>query len=405
MVALADELGVLAAGDAGVLAGDEDVVLRGELGDAAGGAVLEAGGVPGGDGAGAALGGLDVAVTGLAGATLLGGLHDVEGEGEGLDGGEVFCRGVAFEIGVLLLGEVGEALAEALGSFGLGDGFAAVELLAAGVGPGVGAEEEAAAGSEGGGCAGGEFAAVAAVGLAGVVGLLFEVAELEVALVFGGGEFDAGLAGAVVEDELVEPAQAVAAVAELLALDAGEAGVVGVGCGLFAGEEGGGVGAGLHGAAADPVALGVAAALAVIGGADDDGTIDVAILEGDDDFLAGARGEVAAPVAAGDGGHDAQPDAEGVAGRGVVRAGGVGVATSGLGAALPGELDADATVAVSVGGTAGADDDAGEAAPGSGAGVDVAAVGIGHRWAPGGVGTDGGDLVAVEIGPLRRAVR
>ena len=59
--------------------------------------------------------------------------------------------------------------------------------------------------------------------------------------------------------------------------------------GLFAGEEGRRVGAGIQCAAGDPVALGVALPLAVVDGADDDRAVDVAVLEGDDDFLARAR--------------------------------------------------------------------------------------------------------------------
>jgi hypothetical protein len=39
---LGDQVGVLAGGDAEVFAGGEDVVLRGELGDAGRGAVLDA---------------------------------------------------------------------------------------------------------------------------------------------------------------------------------------------------------------------------------------------------------------------------------------------------------------------------------------------------------------------------
>ena len=96
---------------------------------------------------------------------------------------------------------------------------------------------------------------MAAVGLAGVVGLLFEVAELEAALVLGGGGFDAGFAGCVVEDELVVAALPGFAGIELLAFEAGEAGVVGVGFGFLAGEEGGSIGAGLQGAAGLLVAL------------------------------------------------------------------------------------------------------------------------------------------------------
>jgi hypothetical protein len=160
---------------------------------------------------------------------------------------------------------------EALGIFGLGDGFAAVEVGAAGVGPGVGAEVEAVAGTQGKAGLGLDFGAVAAIGLAGVVGLLFEVAELEVALVLGGAEFDTAFAGRVVEDEMVVATLPVPAGGELLGLEAGEAGLVGVLLIALAGEEGGGVGAGLLGAAAEAVAGGIGLAAAVVGGADDEG--------------------------------------------------------------------------------------------------------------------------------------
>jgi hypothetical protein len=113
------------------------------------------------------------------------------------------------------------------------------------------------------------------------------------------------LAGGVVEDELVVTALPVLAVAVLLAFEAGEAGAVGVGFGFLPGEEGGGVGAGLAGGVALLVAGGVGIALAVEGGADDDGAVDVAVLEGNEDFLPGARCEVAAPVGAGDRGDGA----------------------------------------------------------------------------------------------------
>jgi len=205
----------------------------------------------------------------------------------------------------LFAGNVGQAVAEALGGFGLADRFAAVEVVTAGARPGVGTEQQTVAGAQGGGGLTGEFAAVAAVGLPGVVALLFEVAELEGALVFGAGGFDARFAGGVVEDELVVAALPALAAVQLLAFEAGEAGAVAVRCGVLTGEEGRGVGAGLHGAAADLVALGVRAALPVVDAADDDWTVDIAVLEGDDDFLTGARGQLAAPVAAGDRGHDA----------------------------------------------------------------------------------------------------
>ncbi len=325
---------------------------------------------------------------------------------EAVDGGKLVGGRVAFEGSVLLGGDGGEALAEALGVFGLGDGFAAIEVGAAGVGPGVGAEVEAAAGTQGKAGLGLDFGAVAAIGLAGVVGLLFEVAELEVALILGGTEFDAGFARGIVEDEMVVAALPVPAGGELLGLEAGEAGLVGVLLIALAGEEGGGVGAGLLGAAAEAVAGGIGLAAAVVGGADDEGAIDVAVLEGDEDFLAGARYEVAAPVAAGDGAHDAEPDAEALVSRGVVpqgdflrgvRSGRVFAAAGGLAAALPRELDANAVVPVGVGGVGAANDDGGQRAAGGWPGVDAAAVGIGTQRLPGDVGTEGGDPVAIEV--------
>ena len=70
---------------------------------------------------------------------------------------------------------------------------------------------------------------MAAIGLSGVVGLLFEVAELQGALVFRRTEFDTAFAGRVVEDELVVAALPALAGIELLAFEAGQTGVVGVG--------------------------------------------------------------------------------------------------------------------------------------------------------------------------------
>jgi len=402
-VALGDEVGVVAGGDAEVFTGSKDVVLRGELGDAGRGAVLDARFGPGGDGAGTAQGGFD-GVTGASLALTLagGGAHDFNGMFEGFAGRELGGLGVAFESGVLFGGDVGQALRQAVGVFGLGNGFAAVEVGAAGVGPGVAADQEAASGADGAGSLGGEFCAVTTVGLAGVVGLLFEVAELQAALVLGGAGFDAGFAGGVVEDELVVTALPGFAGVELLRLEAGEAGVVGVGCVFFAGEEGRGVGAGLLGAAALLVALGVGLTLAVVDGADDQGSVDVAVLEGDKDFLPGAGREVATPIGTGNGTHDAQPDAERIAGRAVVGAGRVFLAGGGEAAALPGELDADASVTVGVGRGAGADDDGGEGAVDGRARVDVTTVAVGQQGAPGDAGADGGELVAVEVDGLGR---
>lgn len=105
---------------------------------------------------------------------------------------------------------------------------------------------------------------MAAVGLSGVVGLLFEMAELQAALVFGGAEFDTAFAWGVVEDELVVATLPALAGIELLAFEAGQTGVVGMRFGFLASKEGRRIGAGLHGPAADPIALGIAIPAAVV---------------------------------------------------------------------------------------------------------------------------------------------
>jgi len=113
VVALGDEVGVLPGGDAEVFAGGEDVVVRGELGDAGRSAVLEARFGPGGDGAGAAFGGFDGVAAALRGALAGGGAQDVDGVLEGCAGRELIGRGIAFEGGVLFGGQVAEALRQA----------------------------------------------------------------------------------------------------------------------------------------------------------------------------------------------------------------------------------------------------------------------------------------------------
>jgi len=140
------------------------------LGDAGRGVELEARFGPGGNAAGTALRGFDGAVATLPDVLAGGGLQDAGCVLEAVDGGKRIGGRVALEGGLLLGGDGGEALAEALGVFGLGDGFAAVEVGAAGVGPGVGAEVETVAGTQGETGLGLEFGAVAAVGLAGVAG-------------------------------------------------------------------------------------------------------------------------------------------------------------------------------------------------------------------------------------------
>lgn len=78
----------------------------------------------------------------------------------------------------------------------------------------------------------------------------------------------------------------------------------------FSSEESRRIGAGLLGAVPDSVAGSIALAAAVVGGANDHGAVDVAVLKGNHDLLAGTRYEVAAPIPAGNGNHDAQPDAQ-----------------------------------------------------------------------------------------------
>jgi len=87
VVALGDQVAVLAAGDAEVLASDQDMVLRGELGDAAGGCVLDTRFAPGGNATAAALRGFDVAFAGAGGATAGCGTHDFAGVFQGVDCG------------------------------------------------------------------------------------------------------------------------------------------------------------------------------------------------------------------------------------------------------------------------------------------------------------------------------
>lgn len=241
---------------------------------------------------------------------------------------------------------------------------------------------------------------MAAIVEAGVVVLLFEMTELQAAPVFAGAEFDARLAGRVVEDELVVAALPAAAAVELLAFQARQTGAVTVGVGLLASKQGGGVGAGVHGAAAQLVALGIATALPVIDAANDDRAVDVAVLEGDENLLSRPRCQVAAPVAAGDRGHHPQPDAQRLAGRGILGAGRMLAASGGLGAALPRKLDTDAQVAVGMGRLAIADDDGGQCAVDGRPRMDHAAMAVGEQRTPGQAGADGGDLVAIEVDRL-----
>ncbi len=73
------------------------------------------------------------------------------------------------------------------------------------------------------------------------------------------------------------------------------------------------------------------------------------------------------------------------------------VASTGIGTALPGELDTDTTVAVGVGRGAAADHNRGQGAGGGGTGMDVAPMTVSHLRLPRDACTDGGNQVAVEV--------
>ena len=64
-----------------------------------------------------------------------------------IDGRELVCLGIAFQGSVLFGGNFRQALAEAFSVLRLGDGFAAVEVGTAGIGAGIGAQEQAVAGA------------------------------------------------------------------------------------------------------------------------------------------------------------------------------------------------------------------------------------------------------------------
>ena len=184
-----------------------------------------------------------------------------------------------------------------------------------------------------------------------VVLLLQQCAQLQARGLRGGGQLDAVARGAVVEDELVGATEARRAGAELLALVAQHHRAVLVALvvarGLLAGEPRGRVAARVGGAAGELVALRVGGALAVVDGADDHGTVDVAAGEGHEHLLADARREHRAEVAAGLALTDAHPREAAGRGRRVVAVVGAH-AVAGAAAALPVELHAHAVVAVGV---------------------------------------------------------
>lgn len=148
VVSLGDQVAVLAAGDAEVFSGGQNMAFRGELGDAGRRAVLEAWFAPGGHGAGAALDGFDAAVTGGRAACAGCGAEYGNRVFECVHRRKLVGLRIAFESGILLGGDFAQALAEALGLLGLANRFTTVELAAAGVGAGIGTDQQAIAGAE-----------------------------------------------------------------------------------------------------------------------------------------------------------------------------------------------------------------------------------------------------------------
>ena len=191
-----------------------------------------------------------------------------------------------------------EGLGEGIGLFEQGDGGGHV---AGGLFRGAGPcrDDHALPGTQGAPGVGAEFDAGAAEGTAVVVGLVDEVAEVELAAVLGGGELDALLLICVVEGQLV-----VALPSEFLALEARQRGGVAMAAGGAA-VPGGAVAAGGVALAAGAVVgggieeritgFGLALTarrgvdtplpLAVVEGAEEDGAVDVAAHEVDEDFL------------------------------------------------------------------------------------------------------------------------
>ena len=147
MVALGNEVAVLAAGDAEIFPGGQNMAFRGELGDAGRRAVLEAWFAPGGHGAGAALDGFHAAGTGRGAAFAGGGAEHRNRVFEGVHRRQLVGFWIAFEGGILLGGNLTQTLAMALGMLGLANRFTTVELAAAGVGAGIGTDQQAIAGA------------------------------------------------------------------------------------------------------------------------------------------------------------------------------------------------------------------------------------------------------------------
>ena len=393
------EVGVFAAFQDEEFAVGELEVLSGDLGDAA---------FPGlkNDGVGEVglfvLPGGGVLLLGVAlGGVLILAVDHAAGYGvQGFDrGGFVVDPAFALALAALVAGKLDgvvgagglvEGSGEGVGLFEEGHGGGHVAGALPGVGVGPGGHDEALLGAQGAPGVGAQFNAGAAQGAAVVVGLVDEVAEVELAAVLGGGELQALLLVGVVEDELV-----VAGAAEFLALEAAERGRVAVALGgpavpggavaaggvaLAAGVVvGGGVeqGVGFAGVAGVLAARGGEAAalpLAVVEGAEEIGAVDVATEEVDEDFLPDPGEPLPAHARAGLPAHDADP------------AGGLTFWRLGL---LPVEANLDAAEGV-------APEFVGAARGGAPIGTDDEG---GHRAECGGPGVEAGAAAVLELRP------
>ena len=199
----------IAGGGRERFAGADDMVFRRECGDAGRGTGDQVRARPGGDVAGAALGGLDCGfgVLGVAAGAGGGGGDRFLCVFEGVERGAVCGFGVAFDGGLLGVGGFGEAFDQPVGL--AESGFCAVgaKLFL----PAFGGEQHALAAAQAAVGLRGQFGAVAAVGAALVVGLVFEMTQGERCGVFGGGQLGAQLLGRGIEDELVVAADALPA--------------------------------------------------------------------------------------------------------------------------------------------------------------------------------------------------
>lgn len=359
------------------------------------------------------VGGMDVLLLGIApGAFLIPAIDHTAGDGvQGFEwSGLVVDFALVFALRADTAGELDslvgsgglvEGLGQGVGLFEQGDGGGHV---AGGLFRGAApcGDDHALSGTQGAPRVGAEFDAGAAEGAAIVVGLVDEVAEVELAAVLGGGELDALLLVGVVEGKL-----AVALPSEFLALEAGQRGgvamaaggaavpgrtVAGGGVALATGAVvGGGIEERITGFGLALAARGrshTALPLPVVEGAKEDGAVDVTTHEVDEDFLPDAGQPLPTHSGAGLPVEDAHP-------AGVTVIFGFGL--------LPVEADLDPAQGVApefVGSfrasfTVGADDEGAHRPGRGGTGIDAGAGAVAKLRAPGTVGGMCCEAVAV----------